>query len=115
MNLTAMRDLTQVDPLPRTLGEKVSAPPAPTPVRTRDPALSPRVVEGADGKLETKIPENEGARAAKLHDDPPDAEHEGWAAYQCGYSNRMCPYKRASNQALLWQHGWTLASKIDPR
>ena len=62
MNLTAMRDLTQVDPLPRTLGEAIPKPPVPTSPRSRDPVLSPRIVEGADGKLETKIPENEGAK-----------------------------------------------------
>ena len=142
MNLTAMRDLTQVDPLPRTLGEKVSAPPAPTPVRTRDPALSPRVVEGADGKLETKIPENEGARAAKLHDaykefsekiwravfeeslrseisrrlvDTARAEREGWSTYQAGLSIYNCPYEKISRERLAWRTGWLSAREAGPR
>jgi hypothetical protein len=64
MNLNAMKDLTQVDPI-GGLGEKIPrAEPAPPPLKRAPEPTNPRFKVGADGKLETNIPGNGAAKWA---------------------------------------------------
>lgn len=65
MNLNAMKDLSQVDPI-GGLGEKLPQAPAPKPEPKHEPERgNPRIVQKPDGMLETKIPGNEAARFVK--------------------------------------------------
>jgi hypothetical protein len=62
MNMNAMKDLTQVDPM-GGLGEKLPrAEPVPPPLKRAPESANPRIVTGPDGKLETNIPGNGAAK-----------------------------------------------------